>query len=673
MKTKRILVALLLAGVSFGMGSCTKEDIDDIRQELQEQDSRLTSLEEWQKSVNTNISSLQTLIEALEDKDYVIGVTPLADESGYEITFLKSGKITIRHGEAGDTPAISVKQDDGDGKYYWTVNGEWLLDGGNKMPVTGEKGEPGTSAIAPQVRINETSNLWETSVDGGTTWTSTGVKATGDKGEKGDTGAQGDAIFQKDGIDCTSDPNNVTFTLANGSKITLPRTAGTLTIEEATDGDNKFTITITGDLLKKSTGNIVHIRVESPNADGSYIETRSIADGTRWKITNITEGDVMTILAYPAKGVEVGETALLMVTVSDSKGNTLAKGQKVFTNKIEGGTAAAPANIEELQTALTDKDVALVTLVEDLTLNTQISISTSETKTIDLNNQTLGGPKNGGTMLYVKEGTVTFSNGKLDIANPGLVNGNLSNAVIAVGDDNSQTKTKDKSDQVVSKGEIIFDHVELNADVLVRYGSTVRISNSVMTNDLYCVCTNANASTSTTEPITIEITNTKLTGETPIMLNVPSNVKIDGCTITGGWQGVMMRGGTATISNSTISLKRELATPVEGDSWQANQYVGKQWGSGNNMPVAGITMGNNSPTAYQYPTSVTLKNTKVSGYDDYWAVFADATSVCTVDFKYDDQCVFSPALDVEKSFKAGTGKNNQWISVTDGTGTTTKY
>ena len=105
---KRIWVALLLAGMAFGMGSCTKEDIDDIRKELQEHDDRLTSLEEWQKSVNMNISSLQSLIEALENKDYVTGVTPLADGSGYEISFLKSGKITIKHGEKGETRPLSA-------------------------------------------------------------------------------------------------------------------------------------------------------------------------------------------------------------------------------------------------------------------------------------------------------------------------------------------------------------------------------------------------------------------------------------------------------------------------------------------------------------------------------------------------------------------------------------
>ena len=114
MKMKRIWVALLSAGMVFGMGSCMKEDLDDIRQELQEHDDRLASLEEWQESVNTDISSLQSLVEALEDNDYVTGVTPLADGSGYEITFSKSGKIIVKHGEKGDTGDTGAQGPKGD-------------------------------------------------------------------------------------------------------------------------------------------------------------------------------------------------------------------------------------------------------------------------------------------------------------------------------------------------------------------------------------------------------------------------------------------------------------------------------------------------------------------------------------------------------------------------------
>ncbi|MDD5865426.1 MAG: PL29 family lyase N-terminal domain-containing protein, partial [bacterium] len=185
-KMSKFWAVLLISGLSFGLGGCMKEDIDDIRKELQEHDGRLTALEEWQKSVNTNILSLQSLIEALEDKDYVTGVTPLADGTGYEISFLKSGKITIKHGEKGEkgedgtTPVISVKQDT-DGKYYWTVNGNWLLDDGNKMPVTGEKGDKGdTGSDGLTPYIGDNGNWWIGTTD-------TGVKAQGNTGADGQT------------------------------------------------------------------------------------------------------------------------------------------------------------------------------------------------------------------------------------------------------------------------------------------------------------------------------------------------------------------------------------------------------------------------------------------------------------------------------------------------------
>ena len=226
----------MVCACMFGLSSCG-DDYDDseLRGDIENLKNRVKTLEEWQKSVNTDIRSLQSLVEALEDKDYVTAVTPLEDGTGYVISFLKSGNVTIKNGEQGEkgedgtTPVISVKQDS-DGKHYWTVNGEWLLDNGNKMPVTGEKGDKGADSIAPQVRINKDTNLWEISTDGGKTWTSTGIKATGDKGNTGAQGPQGDAIFAKDGIDYTSDLDNVIFTLADGTKITLPRTSA-LTVD----------------------------------------------------------------------------------------------------------------------------------------------------------------------------------------------------------------------------------------------------------------------------------------------------------------------------------------------------------------------------------------------------------------------------------------------------------
>lgn len=668
-RTRKIAAALLLIGLSFGMGGCMKEDIDEIREELQKQDERLAALEQWQKSVNTDILSLQDLIEALESKNFITSVTPVMDgteEVGYTIAFQTGNPITIKHGKDGQngdpgaTPQIGVAKDDTnptDENYYWTVkigDGEpaFILDGNNKIPVTGG---PGAAGHTPVLSVADNNGVLCWQVDGN--WlldaSQQPVPATGE---------QGDAIFQKDGIDYTSDPSCVTFTLANGQTITVPLASTLLNIVADADAANTFTVTSS---LFGVVDNVVSIRVESENADGTTILTRAAVD-TRWTVNSEINGDVLTITAKPAKTVKPNETALLKVSVNDQSGRILANGQIVFTNMM----SAAVATKEDLKTAFESEAITCIQLQEDLKLDQTLAISSD--KEIDLNGQTLSGPKGGKTILNVNEGTVTFSNGKLDIANPGMIGGVLTSADISVGVDKSKTEDG-KTDEVVSTATVIFDNVELNASVIVNYGSTVKINESVITNELYCVCTNANAAQASTSPVTIEITNTKLASETPVMINIPAKLTMDNCTVTGGWQGIMMRGGTATISNSTISLDRSLATPVEGDQWQANRHVGSVWGAGNEIAVAGITMGNNTATAYQYPTSVTLKNTQVSGYENNWAVFADATQVCTVDFKYDDQCTFSPTLDSSKSFQQGVGKNSSWITVTDGTGTTTKY
>ena len=272
-----------------GLSSCS-DDYDDseLRSDIENLKDRITLLEEWQKSVNTDIRSLQSLVEALENKDYVTAVTPLEDGTGYVISFLKSGNVTIKHGERGEqgekgedgtTPVISVKQDI-DGKYYWTVDGEWLLDSGNKIPVTGENGDKGdkgdtgtagSDGLTPY--IGDNGNWWigvtdtgvkaqgNTGTDGqtphigdnGNWWigtTDTGVKAQGDKGadaiapqirintdtneweistDNGTTwtstgvkatGDKGDAMFE--GID-NNNPSYVVITLENGETIILPK------------------------------------------------------------------------------------------------------------------------------------------------------------------------------------------------------------------------------------------------------------------------------------------------------------------------------------------------------------------------------------------------------------------------------------------------------------------
>ena len=284
----------MVCACMFGLSSCG-DDYDDseLRGDIENLEDRITALEEWQKSVNTDIRSLQSLVAALEDKDYVTAVTPLEDGTGYVISFLKSGNVTIKHGERGEqgengedgtTPVISVKQDS-DGKHYWTVNGEWLLDNGNKMPVTGEKGDKGDKGDkAPQVRINTDTNEWEISTDGGTTWASTGVKATGNKGNTGAQGEKGDSMFSS--ID-NSNEAYVELTLADGvTKIKLPKYAAFSIVFEsdevfyASPTENELTLVLPA-TLKESDYRSITATITATN--GADVQTRST--GSQWSVT----------------------------------------------------------------------------------------------------------------------------------------------------------------------------------------------------------------------------------------------------------------------------------------------------------------------------------------------------------------------------------------------------
>ena len=169
---KKILLSVVLA-TTLALTSCQFDDsdiwgkLDEYGQSIKDHENRISALEELCKQMNTNISSLQAIIEALQNNDYVTSVIPVYKDGvviGYTITFAKSQPITIYHGEDGKdgqdgangqdgkdgkdgndgyTPQIGVAKDT-DGIYYWTIDGKWLLDAnGNKVKAVGTDGKDG--------------------------------------------------------------------------------------------------------------------------------------------------------------------------------------------------------------------------------------------------------------------------------------------------------------------------------------------------------------------------------------------------------------------------------------------------------------------------------------------------------------------------------------------------
>lgn len=167
--------------------------------------------------LNTNLSGLEGIVNALQSQDYITSVVPLVENMliiGYTINFKNSEPVTIyygKDGKDGSTPVIGVKQDE-DGVWYWTIDGEWMTDSaGKKVRASAKDGADGTNGVTPQLKIEE--GYWYLSLDKGETWEKMG-QATGDPGEAGDSMIKS--------ID-TSDETFVVLTLADGTILTIPR------------------------------------------------------------------------------------------------------------------------------------------------------------------------------------------------------------------------------------------------------------------------------------------------------------------------------------------------------------------------------------------------------------------------------------------------------------------
>ena len=183
---------------SFTLLTSCKYDDDELMKRIDSIENRLIELEKQCKQININISSLQTIINALNDQDYIVSVSEVTENNmriGYQIEFKKAGTIIIYHGKNGTdgkdgyVPQIGVKKDK-NGIYYWTLDDEWLTDEeGNKIKAVGTdgvdgedgsdgaSGSSGSNGITPQIRIND--GRWEVSYNNGATWTDLG-STTGD-------------------------------------------------------------------------------------------------------------------------------------------------------------------------------------------------------------------------------------------------------------------------------------------------------------------------------------------------------------------------------------------------------------------------------------------------------------------------------------------------------------
>ena len=282
------------------MSHACKYDDSALTERVDDLEGRIEKLEELCRQMNTNISSLQTIVTALQSNDYVTGVTPILEEGteiGYTITFGQNNPITIYHGQKGETgaigndghtPTIGVALDT-DGNYYWTLDGNWLTDDvGNKIKAQGESGAQG---ITPQLKIEN--GYWYVSYDNQQTWVSVGPATS--------EGESGDSMFER----VTQDDENVYFTLIGGETITLPKASSlAIQFEEGTSlqfnniGEEKtIHYTITGGnaplitVSMQDNNNCCSLELTETSATTGTIHIRAIAEAKSRIIVSIFDND----------------------------------------------------------------------------------------------------------------------------------------------------------------------------------------------------------------------------------------------------------------------------------------------------------------------------------------------------------------------------------------------
>lgn len=173
---------------------------------------------------------------------------------------------------------------------------------------------------------------------------------------------------------------------------------------------------------------------------------------------------------------------------------------------------------------------------------------------------------------------------------------------------------------VVDGATLTVENVEYNSTLtsflVLSKGSTLNVVDStVISKYAYVIGTNASAEGEDgtgTHGVIINVTGSTLksdyidadSGSVTVFFNVPGNLNIEDSTIYGVQNAVAVRGGTANISNSTLSTPNGVS--LDGTD------ISVGWGSGNALPFGTLLVGNNSESAYQYPSNVTVTNTTIT-------------------------------------------------------------
>lgn len=167
----------------------------------------------------------------------------------------------------------------------------------------------------------------------------------------------------------------------------------------------------------------------------------------------------------------------------------------------------------------------------------------------------------------------------------------------------------------------------------------VTVRNSSITAFSYAVGTNASTTIHNAE---IELYNSELKGMSAVLMNLPSVITVSGCTLQGTMHAMILRAGTAEITDSHLTLVYNKSNGEGATAEDAKDNYIDKWEDGNAVPLAAITVGNDNSKGYLYPTMLTIDNSvitaDVSGALPAMYVRANTEAANGVTITYGEDC-----------------------------------
>ena len=384
-------------------------------------------------------------------------------------------------------------------------------------------------------------------------------------------------------------------------------------------GNEQLTMTINGgndyyvDYTELGQG-AVYLPVVITDQDGADVTEeysssicRVLDDGSllSWFLRELDDGSYAYMI-YPLQSSILADTTItLLVAQGEDGSKTEISNRATVTLKVSGIESVAyvmrtSATGDVSYYAYLNEAVEAAQTGDTLTL---LKSSNEQLPSISGKNITLN--LGGNTLRLNRADSVVLSNGASLTINNG--------SIVAKG----FTKGTNSLFNIQKDSAITLNGVTVDTTASALYpqgdAASVTVIGSTINCGVYAVGTNAATVDNYHVVITLKdsafnsaygYTEADSKDSCPVMINVPGTLYMENCVVNGTRQGVLVRGGTAVITNSTIKTTGEYTVGI-------GKYLEGNWGSGDEVPMAALVVGNRA-SAYAYPATCTVTNTTIT-------------------------------------------------------------